>query len=103
MGSQRFPTPTGVFHIINKRTNPSWHNPMPDVNHMPAYVPPGPNCPLGKRAMGISSPQIFIHGVPENVRSKIGAYMSAGCINMYNEDVVELYDLVDVGCPVYIY
>lgn len=101
LGSKRFPSPSGVFRIINKRTNPDWHNPMPEINHLPEYIPAGPNSPMGKRAMGISSPQIFIHGVPN--RSRIGVYMSSGCINMYNEDVIELYDLVDVGCPVYIY
>lgn len=38
---------------------------------------------------------IYIHGSPDDV--KMGAPGSRGCIRMRNEDIVELYDRVEVG------
>ncbi len=49
---------------------------------------------------GIDSFQryIYIHGTAEE--DKIGSFASHGCIRMRNEDVIELFDLVDEGCIV---
>lgn len=49
---------------------------------------------------GIDSKQrfIYIHGTPEE--GLIGKPASHGCIRMYNKDVIELFDLVQVGTPV---
>lgn len=44
---------------------------------------------------------IYIHGTPEE--GLIGQPASHGCIRMYNTDVVELFNSVDVGCLVLIY
>lgn len=43
----------------------------------------------------------LIHGT--NEEGSIGEAVSHGCIRMYNDDVAQLYDLVGVGTPVYIY
>ena len=43
---------------------------------------------------------IYIHGTPEE--GYIGQPASHGCIRMKNTDVMELYDLVDEGTPIYI-
>jgi lipoprotein-anchoring transpeptidase ErfK/SrfK len=43
---------------------------------------------------------IYIHGTHEE--GLIGQPASHGCIRMYNSDIAELYDLVDVGTPVII-
>lgn len=43
---------------------------------------------------------IYIHGSPEDV--KLGEPGSRGCIRMRNEDVIELFDLVEPGTPVVI-
>ncbi len=43
---------------------------------------------------------IYIHGTSEEDR--IGTPASIGCIRMLNEDVVELYRLVDIGTEVLI-
>ena len=43
---------------------------------------------------------IYIHGTIEEDR--IGRPASHGCIRMRNRDVIELFDLVDTGCPVII-
>jgi lipoprotein-anchoring transpeptidase ErfK/SrfK len=43
---------------------------------------------------------IYIHGTPTSTdMSKIGSH---GCVRMWNEDVVELFELVEVGTQVLI-
>jgi hypothetical protein len=42
-----------------------------------------------------------IHGT--NDPSSIGRSVSHGCVRLRNEDIATLYDMVDVGTPVYIY
>ena len=44
---------------------------------------------------------IYIHGAPDS--HQMGVPSSHGCIKMRNTDVIELFDLVDVGTPVSIH
>lgn len=44
---------------------------------------------------------IYIHGTPDS--TELGIPGSHGCIRMANQDIIELFDLVDVGTPVNIY
>lgn len=58
-------------------------------------------CDKGKNRMGNVDTMrryIYIHGTPDSV--VMGAPGSRGCIRMRNEDIVRLFDLVDVGTPV---
>ena len=41
---------------------------------------------------------IYIHGTPDSTDMRIPG--SRGCIRMRNDDVIRLFDLVDVGTPV---
>ena len=41
---------------------------------------------------------IYIHGSPDEI--PMGKPGSKGCVRMRNSDVVELFDLVSVGCPI---
>ncbi len=52
------------------------------------------------RGPGIDSKQryIYIHGTPEE--GLIGTPASHGCIRMTNADVIELFDLIELGTPV---
>jgi lipoprotein-anchoring transpeptidase ErfK/SrfK len=43
---------------------------------------------------------IYIHGTADE--NKIGQPASHGCIRMYNNDVIDLFDLVNKGTEVYI-
>ena len=43
---------------------------------------------------------IYIHGTPDE--TIMGVPVSKGCINMRNADVIQVFDLVDVGTMVYI-
>ena len=43
---------------------------------------------------------IYIHGCPDE--DEMGIPNSHGCIKMRNNDVIELFDIVEAGTPVYI-
>ncbi|HEY9209831.1 MAG TPA: L,D-transpeptidase [Methylotenera sp.] len=58
---------------------------------------------VGKNRLGnVDSMQryIYIHGTPD--AEPMGQPCSHGCVRMCNQDVMELFDLVDVGTPVLI-
>lgn len=99
-GLPEYPTPTGVFEVTEKRYMPTWINPSPDTwgKDMPAEIPPGINNPLGLRAINWSAPAIRFHGT--QALYSLGFNASHGCVRLSNEDVIELYDLIDVGTPI---
>ena len=62
-------------------------------------IPGGsPGNPMGPRAMTLSGGQYAIHGT--NKPASIGTFASYGCIRMYNQDILDLFDMVSVGTPV---
>jgi lipoprotein-anchoring transpeptidase ErfK/SrfK len=65
---------------------------------LPAFMPGGPENPLGARALYIGSTIYRIHGT--NQPWTIGQAMSSGCIRMANEDVTHLYSVAGVGTKV---
>jgi len=101
-GQPQYPTPLGHFEIINKRINPTWVNPALDSwgANEPAMIPPGPDNPLGTRALDLSAPGIRIHGTPDD--ASIGHAASHGCIRMHIPDSEDLFNRVPVGTPVII-
>lgn len=101
-GAPQYPTPHGHFEIINKRINPTWINPALDTwgKNEPAMIPPGPDNPLGTRALDLNAPGIRIHGTPDD--ASIGHAESHGCIRMHIPDSEQLFELVGVGTQVYI-
>lgn len=95
-------TPAGSFWIINKRANPTWVNPGSAwAKDMPNRIAPGPDNPLGTRAMDLSVDLIRIHGTPNS--GSIGRAASNGCVRMYKWEAEDLYRRVKVGTPVIIY
>ena len=94
-------TPAGLYNVENKAVNPSWHVPNSDWAGSLAgtVVPPGPSNPIKARWMGIYA-GAGIHGTDST--GSIGTAASHGCIRMLIPDVIELYDQVPVGAPVYI-
>jgi lipoprotein-anchoring transpeptidase ErfK/SrfK len=97
-----YPTPLGHFEIVNKRINPTWVNPAVTTwgKDEPAFIPPGPDNPLGTRALDLSAPGIRIHGTPND--ASIGTWASHGCIRMHIPDSEDLFNRVEVGTPVVI-
>jgi lipoprotein-anchoring transpeptidase ErfK/SrfK len=67
-------------------------------------MPGGPENPLGARALYLfdeSADTLYrIHGT--NEPESIGKAASSGCIRMLNEDIVELFDKVEIGSPVHV-
>jgi hypothetical protein len=101
IGQAGYDTPSGLYNIQNKAVNPAWSVPNSDWAGSLAgtVVPPGPSNPIKARWMGIYD-GAGIHGT--DATGSIGTAASHGCIRMLIPDVVELYDQVPVGAPVYI-
>ena len=99
-GERIYPTPLGRFHIVVKWRNPWWYPPNSPWARGLKPVPPGPNNPLGTRWMGLSVPGVGIHGTPNG--GSIGYSVSHGCIRMYVPDAEWLFNVVDIGTPVFI-
>ncbi len=81
VGKPSTPTPPkGTFKIVNRAVNPGG--------------------PFGTRWLGLSAPygDYGIHGT--NNPSSIGKSVSNGCIRMFNNDVIELSNLVPIGTSV---
>ncbi len=92
----------GSTYVSMKRVNPPW-TPTAEMRKenpkLPAFVPGGhPMNPLGVRAMYLGSSMYRIHGT--DAPWTIGEAVSKGCIRMYNEDALELYNRVPVGTRV---
>ncbi|MEX0755798.1 MAG: L,D-transpeptidase family protein [Actinomycetota bacterium] len=102
-GTAEFPTPSGAFEVINKVANPTWVNPAPDGwgSGLPASIGPGPGNPLGTRALYLNAPGIRIHGTYSE--SSIGTAASHGCIRMRIAESEQLYEIIPIGTPVYVY
>jgi lipoprotein-anchoring transpeptidase ErfK/SrfK len=94
-------TPAGLYNIQNKAVNPSWHVPNSDWAGELAgrVIPPGPENPIKSRWMGIYD-GAGIHGTDADY--SIGSAASQGCIRMRIPDVIDLYERVETGDPVYI-
>jgi lipoprotein-anchoring transpeptidase ErfK/SrfK len=107
-----FRTPTGRFRIAQKIGGN-----MPGGTIFRSRVPLGPEDPLPSTEDLVMSRILWLDGVDDhnaNTRDrfiyihgtkhedKIGTPASHGCIRMRNEDVVELFELVDETTPVVI-
>jgi lipoprotein-anchoring transpeptidase ErfK/SrfK len=101
VGMEGLETPEGLYHIQEKEENPVWHVPNSAWAGSLAgqTIPPGPSNPIKARWMGIFE-GAGIHGTEETY--SLGHAESHGCVRMAIPDVEELYDLVEVGTPIYI-
>ena len=94
----------GKTYIEGKFIRPDWSPPAVvarDHPELPQLIPGGaPNNPMGERALTLQLDQVAIHGTTQKMRKSVGTSASYGCIRMLNEDVVDLYDRVNVGTPV---
>jgi lipoprotein-anchoring transpeptidase ErfK/SrfK len=100
-GQAIYPTPAGLWHIMDKQLNPWWYPPTYDSWAKGLRpVPPGPANPLGTRWMGLNAPGVGIHGT--DAPTSIGYSASHGCIRMQVPDAEWLFERVSVGTPVVI-
>ncbi len=92
---------TGRDRITRKAEWPGWTPPAAmraRQPELPAYMPGGPDNPLGARALYIGSTLYRLHGTSDPY--SIGQAVSSGCIRLMNEDVIDLYERVRVGALV---
>jgi L,D-transpeptidase ErfK/SrfK len=101
IGREGLTTPLGETTIARKQKDPIWRptaRMRAEDPTLPEAVPPGPDNPMGNRAIYLGWPQYAIHGT--NKPWGIGRRSSSGCIRMYPEDAEELYELVGPGTKV---
>jgi lipoprotein-anchoring transpeptidase ErfK/SrfK len=92
---------SGVKTVERKAEWPDW-TPPPEMiaraPYLPRFMAGGVTNPLGARAMYLSGTFYRIHGT--NAPSTIGSRATSGCIRMANDDVIDLYNRVQVGTKV---
>jgi L,D-transpeptidase ErfK/SrfK len=102
IGVEGWGTPLGTTRVVSKREHPTWTPPESiRIEHhgdLPAFVPPGPDNPLGDFALDLGWPRYLIHGT--NKPYGVGRRVSHGCIRLYPEDIKRLFGWVPVGTPV---
>jgi len=104
VGKEGF-TWTGTNQVSQKAEWPDWRPPQEMIRRearrgrfIPDFMPGGPDNPLGARAIYIGDTQFRIHGT--TAPWSIGRAMSSGCIRMMNEEVIDLYNRVEIGATV---
>ncbi len=107
IGQVGWSTPLGTTSVVSKLTDPTWYPPASiraeaeaEGDPLPLVVPPGPDNPLGRHALGIGIRGYLIHGT--NKPYGLGMRVSHGCVRMYPEDIASLFADVPVGTPVHI-
>ncbi|MEG5551836.1 L,D-transpeptidase [Enterobacter wuhouensis] len=93
-----------VTAVERKQMGPTW-SPTPNTRRayaaegktLPAFVPAGPDNPMGLYAIYIGR-LYAIHGTNSNFG--IGLRVSQGCIRLRNNDIKHLFDTVPVGTRV---
>jgi lipoprotein-anchoring transpeptidase ErfK/SrfK len=91
----------GLLQISRKAEWPDWHPPPEMIErqpYLPRFMAGGPGNPLGARAMYLGNTVYRIHGT--NAPETIGQAVSSGCFRLVNDDVVDLYNRVQVGTHV---
>ena len=99
---------SGHGYIAFKKAWPTWTPPKEMVARDPLAapwadgMPPGPENPLGARALYIfenGKDTLFrLHGNPDE--TSIGRAVSSGCIRLLQQDIIDLYSRVPEGTTV---
>jgi L,D-transpeptidase ErfK/SrfK len=109
IGKMDWRTPLGETQVIAKQKDPWWFptesvraEHAKDGDILPERVPPGPDNPLGNRALrlGAGKGTYLIHGTNNPIA--VGLAVTHGCIRMYPEDIDALFQMVPVGTKVHI-
>ncbi len=99
LGVLDYKTPIGKrFRVQSRVKDPGWLIP-PGLRWRydgKAFLPPGPDNPVGSHWLGLS--HYGLHGT--HAPMGVGRLVSHGCIRHYPEDIQELYDLTPVGTTV---
>ncbi len=93
---------SGVERVSRKAVNPGW-TPTAQMRRenpkLPGHVRGGdPRNPLGVRALYLGSTLYRIHGT--DAPWTVGQNVTHGCIRLYNNDIIDLYNRTRVGTKV---
>jgi lipoprotein-anchoring transpeptidase ErfK/SrfK len=91
----------GLHRISNKAEWPPWQPPSDMVARKmvaAGTMPGGLGNPLGARVLNLDDGASRIHGT--NAPKTIGSSVALGCIRLVNDDIVDLYNRVQVSTPV---
>jgi len=92
---------SGTEAVTRKAAWPDWTPPQEMIArqpYLPRWMAGGEGNPLGARAIYLGNTMYRIHGT--NMPETIGQDVSSGCIRLLNEDVIDLYNRVNVGTKV---
>jgi L,D-transpeptidase ErfK/SrfK len=105
IGRMGWETPVSETTLVSKERDPAWRPPesirqehAAQGDPLPAFVPPGPDNPLGRHALRLGLPGYLIHGT--NKAFGVGMRVSHGCVRMLPEDIAWLFERIPVGTPV---
>ena len=105
IGKMQWATPYGTTSVVRKAVDPTWYPPASVRQEhaerndpLPSVVPPGPDNPLGHRALYLGFSGYLLHGT--NKPFGLGMRVTHGCIRLFPEDIEALYEHVGVGTPV---
>jgi len=105
IGRMDWETPLGQTKIVAMAKDPAWYPPQSvrdehaaDGDPLPRIVPPGPENPLGTRALRLGIPGYLIHGT--NRPAGVGMRVSHGCIRMFPEDIELMFQHIKVNTTV---
>jgi lipoprotein-anchoring transpeptidase ErfK/SrfK len=89
--------------VVAKYHQVAWSPPASvkrDRPWLPDVIQAGdPTNPMGARVLSLPG-EYAIHGTSASMRASIGSAASYGCIRMLNEDIIDLFDRVQVGTAV---
>lgn len=97
IGREGLSTPVGETKIMRKVVGPIWHptaRMKKEDPTLPDSVPPGLENPMGTHALYLGWNEYAIHGTDKPYG--IGRRVSSGCIRLYPEDIIRVYNLVPV-------
>jgi L,D-transpeptidase ErfK/SrfK len=105
IGRMDWETPLGKTSIVALARDPAWYPPQSvrdehaaEGDPLPRIVPPGPENPLGTRAMRLGLPGYLIHGT--NRPAGVGMRVSHGCVRMFREDIEFLFERIRIDTSV---
>jgi L,D-transpeptidase ErfK/SrfK len=105
IGRMDWETPLGRTTIVAMAKDPAWYPPQSvrdeheaNGDPLPRVVPPGPENPLGTRALRLGLPGYLIHGTHRP--AGVGMRVSHGCVRMFPEDIEFLFEHIRVQTPV---
>lgn len=96
IGAPESPTPPGSYAITRKEDKPVYHK-------HGKVIAPGPKNPVGVRYMAyfqVGTGEYAIHGTAWPNWVKLRSAVSLGGIRMLNDDVIKVFNMVNVGTPV---